>query len=279
MDGRTLAKGRLDPARIPQGTITGLGTVELTMPELNRPAEIWLQVHFESGKGHNSWQFYCFPKSSPRAQVRSFATPAIHSSVQKLYPETKLLEPQPHPDSQHLLFADRLDETVLKFVGDGGTVLLLGLADFSPIQPGASLGWWMANDQRGTAMAESKAFGDFPGKDGLPSFAIFGLLHDAVLLQGPLVNHIDPLMVTLSKRGYSVSVFETRVGSGRLFATGLNLLSGTPGGTYLLDQFVSYSRTRDFTPRRNITVTDLRAATKRSPAVSRKNNISKRSIA
>lgn len=119
-----------------------------------------------------------------------------------------------------------------------------------------------ANDQRGRAMAASKAFADFPSKGGVPSFAMFGLIHDAVLLHGQLVNRIDPLIVTRSKLGYSVSVFETRIGSGRLFATGLDLLSGSPEGSYFLDQFVSYRRSHDFSPRKSMTLSDLRAGIK-----------------
>ena len=84
--------------------------------------------------------------------------------------------------------------------------------------------------------------------------------------QGPLINRIEPLMVTLSKFGYSVSVFEARVGSGRLFATGLNLLSGSPEGSYLLDQFVTYTRSHDFAPRKKMAISELKNAMKQTAA-------------
>lgn len=105
-----------------------------------------------------------------------------------------------------------------------------------------------------------------PKEDGVPSFAIFNLLQDGILLQGPLINRIEPLMVTLSKFGYSVSVFEARVGSGRLFATGLNLLSGSPEGSYLLDQFVTYTRSHDFAPRKKMAISELKNAMKQTAA-------------
>jgi hypothetical protein len=95
------------------------------------------------------------------------------------------------------------------------------------------------------------------------------------LLQGPLINGIEPLMATLSKLGYSVSVFETRVGSGRLFATGLNLLSGSPEGSHLLDQFVAYTRSNDFAPRTSMSVSDLRGAIKQNAAANRLTGSSK----
>jgi beta-galactosidase len=263
LNGNTLSQGRLEKVHIPQGAITDLGTIDLTMPNVSRPAEVFLHVQFEGEKAHNSWQFYCFPENWARVRPgRPLATSAIHSLIAKQYPETKLLSPEMRPDSRDLLFTDRLNEPALKFIEGGGIVLLLSLTDFSPLQPGIRVGWWTANDQRGTAMAASKAFGDFPSKDGVPSFAMFGLIHDAVLLQGQLVNRIEPLMVTLSKLGYSLSVFETRIGSGRLFATGLDLLSGGPEASYLLDQFVSYCGSHDFSPRKSMTLSDLRARIK-----------------
>ena len=276
LDGKTLSQGRIGNARVPQGTITDLGTIELTMPEVSRPSEVWLQAQLENHKTHNSWQFYCFPKGGPRARPGAvFATSGVHDVIVKQYPGTKPLQAQQHPGSKDLLFADKLDEAALNFMGNGGTVLLLSVADLSPLQPGIRVGWWWPNEQRGTAMADSKVFGEFPAKDGVPSFAMFSLMHDAVLLQGALVNNIEPLMATLSKLGYSVSVFETRVGSGRLFATGLNLLSGSPEGSYLLDQFVAYTRSHDFAPRTSMSVSDLRGAIKQSSAVNRLGSSSK----
>jgi beta-galactosidase len=270
LDGKTLSHGLLEKVRVPQGEIADMGTLEVTMPDVTSPAEVWLRVQLGDGKAQNSWQFYCFPKNWTHASLRgAFATAAIYGIIRKEYPEVQLLKPETSTPPQDLMLTDRLDKTVLSFAAGGGTAVLLGLSDFAPLQPGVQLGWWGPSNQRGTVMARSKAFGDFPSKDGMPSLAIFGLLRDAVLLEGQLINHVEPLMVTLSERGYSVSVFETRLGAGRLFATGLNLLSGNPEGSYLLDQFVSYVRSRDFAPKKSISLPDLNETIRRSSAAAR----------
>lgn len=115
-------------------------------------------------------------------------------------------------------------------------------------------------------MAASKSFGNFPGKGGTPDFAVFNLLKDAAVLRGPLLNRVEPLMVTLSKMAYSASVFEASVDSRRLFATGLNLLSGSTEASWLLAQFFAYTTSRDFAPQRSITFACLREAISQNSA-------------
>ena len=127
-----------------------------------------------------------------------------------------------------------------------------------PATPGDVYGAWMSSKGH-AAMTESPAFGNFPAEGGMPSFAIFRIMHDAVLLQDRLVNHVDPLLVTLSRGGYSMSVFQARVGSGKLFATGLDLLAGKPEGAYLLDQFVRYVLSDRFEPQNELAPDDLQA--------------------
>jgi hypothetical protein len=145
-----------------------------------------------------------------------------------------------------------LDAAALEVLEAGGKVLLLSLADFSPVQPGFELGWWWPSNQRGTAMAASEAFGEFPSEAGLPSFALFRIFRNTAPLKGDLENHVDPLMLTIGKDGYLASVFQARVGPGRLFATGLDLGSGNPEAEYLLDQFVNYVRSSRFEPHKRL---------------------------
>ena len=77
-------------------------------------------------------------------------------------------------------------------------------------------------------------------------------------MKNGLENPFDPLMVTVGKDGYSLSVFQTRVGSGRLFATGLDLLSSKPEAEYLLDVFLNYVQSDQFRPEKELSVDDLR---------------------
>ena len=260
--GQIFSQGRLEHVNVPQGTIAQLGRIELTMPQVGHPMKVELGMKIDGHDIENAWDFFCFPAKWPHANLgKSWASLTVYQALHAAYPglrQARLDFVRRLGRTQGLLITERLDEQAFGFLKAGGKVLLLGLGDFSPLQPGVWLGWWGPNNQRGTAMAESPAFGDFPAERGMPSFAIFRILHDAVLLEGGLVNHVDPLMITLSRGGYSMSVFQTRVGAGKLFAAGLDL-SGKPEGSYLLDQFAKYVQSDRFQPQSEMAPDDLQA--------------------
>ncbi|MCL5005097.1 MAG: hypothetical protein M1404_01075 [Acidobacteria bacterium] len=251
-EGKVCAQGKLENVNVPQGATGRLGRIEFNLPEVERPVEIVLHVKIDNLGIKNQWGFFCFPAKWRHARVRqAWASRPVYDKLHTIYHGLRLAGPslaRTKRGANELLITENLGPRELDILKSGGSVLLLGLQNFSPLQPGIWLGWWGPNNQRGTAMADSPAFGSFPTEGGVPSFAIFRIIHDAVPLKGDLVNHVDPLMVTLSRNGYSMSVFQCRVGSGKLFASGLDLLSGRPEGAYLLDQFIRYVQSDQFQP-------------------------------
>ncbi len=261
-EGKAYAQGKLRSVSVPQGTVGQLEHINFTMPEVERPVKIELKVRIEGLGIDNQWEFFCFPAKWAHARMRrAWASRMVYDKLHATYHDLRLAGPRlTRKRGAHELFVtETLGPPEIDFMKSGGTVLLLSLKDLSPLQPGIWLGWWGPNNQRGTAMANSPAFGSFPAKGGMPSFAIFRIIHDAMLLKGRLVNHVDPLMVTLSRGGYSMSVFQCRVGRGKLFASGLDLLSNEPEGAYLLDQFFKYVQSDQFNPSNAIAPNDLQA--------------------
>jgi len=261
-EGKVYAQGKLQSVNVPQGAIGPLGSIDFTMPEVDHPMKIELQVKIDGLGIENQWGFFCFPAKWAHARMRSaWASKTVYDKLHASYRGLRLAGPSltRKRGTGQLLVTENMGPQEIDFMKSGGTVLLLGLKNFSPLQPGVWLGWWGPNNQRGTAMANSPAFGSFPAEEGMPSFAIFRIMHDATLLKGNLVNHVDPLMLTLSRSGYSMSVFQSRVGSGKLFASGLDLLSDDPEGAYLLDQFMKYVQSDQFKPTNGIAPNDLQA--------------------
>ncbi|MGH9328612.1 MAG: glycoside hydrolase family 2 protein [Terriglobia bacterium] len=285
--GKTYSQGQLENVNVSQGTLTQMGRLQFHMPVLDSPLELSLRVQIENRNVRNDWKFYCFPASRARRELRrASATEAIYHQLQAFYPGLK----QVHKDFAHqhhhpeeVLITDRIDRNAFSLFNAGGKVLLLGLADFSAQKVGARLGWWYpTGNQRGTALADSEAFGSFPTDGGLPNPALFRLFHEAVELNERLANRFEPLALTLgsgpfvipvektppwsgqvdvsASRGtsYLMNVFETRVGSGRLLASGFDVMSGKPEADYMLDTFLKYVGSPQFEPKKTIAVNDLR---------------------
>ena len=260
--GKPLAAGRLEALEIIQGGVTGLGQISFVVPPLTQPVEIKLQAEIEGTGIRNEWSFYGFPKPSGKSGLSgAYAAGAAFDKLSPTHPRlrrfrgTKTKEKSSHGTT---LITERLDEDALQFLQKGGSVLLVSLADFSPLQPGMRLGWWKSNNQRGTALAAHPAFGEFPCEEGLPCLALFRIFRDAVKLDEKLGPRVEPLMVTLGKENYLASVFQARVGSGKLFASGLDLLSDRPEAAYLLQQFLKHVQSAQFKSERELSVADLR---------------------
>lgn len=276
---KTYSQEQLQNANAPQGSVTRVGHLEFRMPVVDRPLELALRVRIENHDVKNEWKFYCFPNRWARAKLRTaFAIDRAYHQLREDYPGLKLVTADfvnRHHHQNEILITERLDENAFRLLESGGRVLLLSLADFSPEKVGARLGWWSpTSNQRGTALADSGAFGGFPGEGGMTSPALFCLFREAVELDEKLANRVEALALTLGSGKYVISalktppwsgqvdvsasresnylmnVFQTRVGTGRLLASGFNVLSGKPEANYLLDAYLKYVGSPGFEPKR-----------------------------
>jgi hypothetical protein len=292
--GKDFAQGQFENVTAPQGILRKIGRIEFHMPVVEAPVELSLRVRVDKLGITNDWKFYCFP--TPRARVKlrtASATDAVFHHLQAAYPGLKLVQANfahRHHHPEELIITSKMDEYAFRLLESGGKVLLLNLADFSPKKVGAQLGWWWpTSNQRGTAPADSEAFAGFPTTGGMPNFALFGLFHEAVELDERLANHVEPLALTLGagefvipaentppwagqidvsasrSTNYLMDVFESRVGAGRVFACGFDLMSGKPEADYLLCAFLKYVESPKFAPRREISASDLRTIISTSP--------------
>ncbi|MEN6536104.1 MAG: sugar-binding domain-containing protein, partial [Bryobacteraceae bacterium] len=256
-DGRTVAQGRLENVQIAQGTVSQLGKIEFVTPRVNHPTAAVLRVEIE-GKGvENEWKFYIFPDASSRSELQKVsATDEVRRKLSTAYPSLGVVSAQPGPSD--VLITEQLDADALRYLQSGARVVLVSLSGFSPVQPGLRLGWWWSGNQRGTALAESRVYGDFPVEEGMPFFALRRIFRETMLLDSKWQNRVDPLLVTLGKDGYLLSVFQTKVGSGKLLASGLDLLSDKPEARHLLDQFVRYAQSVQFDPQTEMPLAELK---------------------
>jgi len=112
-----------------------------------------------------------------------------------------------------------------------------------------SLGWWWMRGQVGTAFAHHPALGGFP-HDGTLSPLAFRIVKDGckrLPIEGLLPD--DMFIVGEGGNDYYLYAAAARMDQGRaLMSFGLDLISGTPEGTCLLDGFIEYARSNAFNP-------------------------------
>jgi hypothetical protein len=101
----------------------------------------------------------------------------------------------------------------------------------------------------GTAFAKHPALGDF-SHDGYLSPLMFRILKEGKPLPFAGISPEDMIVVGEGGDGYFLYAGQARSGNGRVLMTfGLDLLSGTPEGTCLLDGMIRYVRSDDFNPK------------------------------
>jgi beta-galactosidase len=214
-----------------------------TVGNVERPLRAWLTADVLPLKLHNSWDMWLFPKNSARRVESLCASPSVHKILSARYPGLALLNGSGNSDAKTLL-TTALDTTARQWLKEGKNVLLLTLAGPAP---GVKLGWWGMTGQTGTAIARHPAFGDFP-HDGYMDELWFRIVDGTVPAGPPAIRSVEPLMVCDGSLGYLIHVFQAKVGTGKLLASGLNLLSDKPEAAYLLDQFIKYVQSDKFQP-------------------------------
>jgi hypothetical protein len=243
--GKIIQKGVIDAINVNIGERAILGNTQFTAPALQHPEKVVLTGKIENTDITNSWEFWIFPRISNSPSGANLA------ASEKLLPKLKTHFPQivsvdtEEGKSRAILLTDTVsDNKTVEFLNKGKKVLLMKLR--GP-KPPVRLGWWGMGDQRGTALLKHKAFGDFP-HDGFMGPQMFRLLNSTVLMNNSVNQSIEPLMVGKGYNGYLAYVFQAKGLNGKIFASGLNLLSDTPESTCLLNNFIRYIQSDDFKP-------------------------------
>jgi hypothetical protein len=232
-DGRTLAEGEFDATDVGFG-LTTLGSIEVPLSSVNGARQFEITVALEGTDASNSWDLWVYPQS-------------VETST---------------PDG--LLVADRLDADARRALARGGDVLVLSPPEerggahmetrFLPVF--WSLSWFPDQPGHNSILCDPQhpALGSFPTDPHSnwqwqmlmqPSKAF--VLDEAPKDYRPLVQVVDDF-----HRNHKLgAVFETRVGAGRLLATGLNLqgnLEERPAARQMLHSLMAYAQSDAFQP-------------------------------
>jgi hypothetical protein len=246
----------------PLGQLARVATLEMggTLSG-NQKLELVLELSHGQSTFVNRWSFWSFAKGR-RMQTSDLPVTSLvkWAGLSRLYPFIQ--HGRPGKDSGSLLIATSLNSESIRFLEDGGRVLLLterssfersGESTFFPASGGAL----------GTLVSDHPAMKGFPS-EGLCDLQFFNLLEGAYPFpldewpreMEPMVGGIRTTTGFLSKRktlsrvGY---VFEAKVGKGKLLVSTLRIRDhfdeAYPEAISLFDHLLRYATGRGFEPR------------------------------
>jgi len=245
------AAGKLDGVNAPHGTVSAVGTVRLTLPELRRHAHLPLRCTLTWGESklENEWDLWTFSKAALAtrlpAKLRFRGRAAV---LGKRYAAADA--------GPEVLVAEALEATDQELLRRGGRMLLVSTASLKGQSVRLHPGWWRpkTSEQVGLAMRRHPALEGFP-HDGAAGFQIASILRTVVTLDKqplqavPIVYGLTypfPRMPMSQKklRGeppeLRACLFEYAVGKGRVVVSGLDLLAVRPESVALADCLLRY---------------------------------------
>jgi hypothetical protein len=238
--GRVIQQGKLAPAKIANGQITPLGTIEFNTSDIVTPEELTLTARIEGTDIENDWRIWCYP---PQAPVEF--------------------------DKSRVLVTDQLDDRTAAFLQSGGKVLLtagksrsLHYIDWSnaiwtqwvAIKGGGSL---IQNQHPALKFFPSRFHNDWQWWDLLEPLSCAFSIPNKSIQVSPIVQSIDEPIRNL-KLGM---LFEARVGNGAVLATSIDVesnLQNRPATRQFLYSLEKYVASPEFNPQNRISMEELK---------------------
>ena len=220
------------------------------IPELQKPVHAVLEVSLAGGAVRNQWDFWLFPKRAPqRGEGIAVSKPLLPKLTPLYYRVGRGRRPRGGTGAPSH-FVHSVQPMSRPPLAAGKRVILINRTTG---KPNVSLGWWAMGEQVGTAFARHPALGDFPHEGYLSPLA-FRILKTGRKL--PSLTGLRPDEMFVVGEGldsYFLYAGEARIKQGRALMTfGLDLLSGHPEGTCLLDGLIRYARSDAFNPQGEI---------------------------
>jgi hypothetical protein len=246
-EGRIVASGTFDSPLLRQGQINEIGTIRVPLAGAISPAKLTVEISLEGTAYANSYDIWVYP---------------------------------PHPDHSippSVKVADRLEASAIKFLREGGAVLLFPRIEKIPLSVAGAFqsDFWCypmfrrAAEKRGIAVA--------PGTLGIlcdphhPSLTGFPTEFHSNWQWWHLVKNSRPVILDEAPPSYRPTVqvidnfernhklgliFETRLEKGRLLICSIDLLhlQERPEARQLLHCLLQYAASHQFAPQAELTV-------------------------
>ena len=230
-NGQVLVNGEEPVTEIAEGNARPVATTMLTMPPVARAVKAVLRAEVDGTA--NEWDFWVFPKRAKRNGSDIAADAELLPMLAKLYDDVSDAV-SPEGAKARVVIAPFGSKTAAEALARGQNVLTVSGWDGTP---NVSLGWWSMGNQVGTALAKGNAVLAGLPHEGSLTPLLFRVVKDGAhpLGEGGL-KLVEPMIVGEGRKDCYLYLGEVECGEGRqLAAFGLDILSGMPEGTAILD--------------------------------------------
>ncbi len=230
------AKGVVKVAAVPVGPVRNVALAKIRVPDVRRPVRIPLVATL--GGTSNSWDFWVFPKRTVRDGSDLAVSPSLVAAMEGLYEGFAVLG-TPEAAKARVVVAVGDSTESISALADGRRVVAVGKIGE---ERNVRLGWWWMRDQIGTALLKHPVFGDLP-HEGVLSPLLFRIVGKGFPLIGGRRDENDLFMVGEGGSDCYTYLARRRKGKGVVYESfGLDLLSGKPEGTAILDGMIDCAR-------------------------------------
>ena len=244
--GELVSGGCAELLDVPNGRVTKLKAIDYRIPESDVPRKYLLRATLSDGttKCANEWEIYAFPRVNA---VREDA------------------------DSTVRVVTDISEQDLQAAMEKGERVLLLGTGPFKSLPSSFRIGMAgrCAGDFATVIKKGHPIFRDFP-HDGFCGWQFRRLIEDGRDVQLEAGVPFDPIIDVASAVKRVIrqsSLFEYRIGSGRLLVCSFNFREDDPAARWLRARLADYAASDAFAPAQVLT-SDQLAAVIRAPLLS-----------
>ena len=238
--GAHVPSRRIPLGEISQGPARKVASEKIVFPSVARPAKAVLRA--EIGGIVNEWDFWVFPKRAKRDGSGIAVDASLLPQMSSLYAGV-VDAASPEATKARVVVAPFGSRTAQAALARGQRVLTISGGDG---KPNVSLGWWSMGNQVGTALSrKSKVLAAFP-HEGVMTPLMFRIVKEgAHPLSSKGLELVEPFIVGEGRKDCYLYLGEVKCsasGVRHIASFGLDILSGTPEGTALLDGVVDELR-------------------------------------
>ena len=241
------------------GPVRKIASEEIVFPTVEKPVKATLSASV-GGTGLNSWEFWLFPRRDIKDGSFIAVSDAIRPAFSALYANVRS---EAEAEQAAIIVAEEGSQLLAAASKRGQRILSLGDVDRSPLgkcrlwevgreidaaaqeayrtpSQDVSLGWWSMRNQVGTALRNHPALALLP-HEGFLSPLLFGMIGKGRKL--PFAGADAGSLIIVSEGRDICYAHLAEIGNGGYLASwGLDLLSGRPEATAILDGMIDYVR-------------------------------------